>query len=88
MQDEDIRRNLDKIDHITELAGTLTSQMLSFARKGNYQNVDVDIRMLVDKCAELFLPGTQSGITFRIIDDGRKYIVRGEAIQLQRRFST
>ena len=48
VQDEDIRRNLDKIDHITELAGTLTSQMLSFARKGNYQNVDVDIRMLVD----------------------------------------
>ena len=83
VQDEDIRRNLDKIDHITELAGTLTSQMLSFARKGNYQNVDVDIRMLVDKCAELFLPGTQSGITFRIIDDGRKYIVRGDAIQLQ-----
>ena len=83
VQDEDIRRNLDKIHHITELAGTLTSQMLSFARKGNYQNVDVDIRMLVDKCAELFLPGTQSGITFRIIDDGRKYIVRGDAIQLQ-----
>ena len=83
VEDEDVRRNLDKIDHITELAGTLTSQMLSFARKGNYQNADVDVRGLVDKCADLFLPGTQSGITFRIFDDGRRYIVRGDAIQLQ-----
>ncbi len=83
VEDEDIRRNLDKIDHITELAGTLTSQMLSFARKGNYQNADVDVRGLVDKCADLFLPGTQSGITFRILDDGEKYVVRGDAIQLQ-----
>ena len=83
VEDEDVRRNLDKIDHITELAGTLTSQMLSFARKGNYQNADVDVRGLVDKCADLFLPGTQSGITFRILDDGRRYIVRGDAIQLQ-----
>ena len=57
--------------------------MLSFARKGNYQNADVDVRGLVDKCADLFLPGTQSGITFRIFDDGRRYIVRGDAIQLQ-----
>jgi len=83
VKDEAIRRNLEKIDHITELASTLTSQMLSFARKGNYQREVVSLNTLVDKCADLFPPSSQSGIAFRIEKDPRNPVVEGDPIQLQ-----
>ena len=83
IQDKDVLRNLQKIEHITELAGTLTSQMLGFARKGNYQLQKVRLNALVDKCSELFLPGAQSGITFAIQHDPEDSVVEGDLIQLQ-----
>ena len=83
IQDEAILRNLHKIDHITELAGTLTSQMLSFARKGSYQQVEIHLNALAGKCAELFLPSTQSGISFRIESDPEDPVIIGDPIQLQ-----
>ncbi len=83
VKDEDVLRNLHKIDHITELAGTLTSQMLSFARKGSYQQQEIRLNALVEKCAELFLPSTQSGISFRIEKDPSDPAIIGDPIQLQ-----
>ena len=83
VQDEAVLRNLKKIDHITELAGTLTSQMLGFARKGSYQQEEIRLNALVRKCAELFLPSTQSGIAFRIEADPDDPAIIGDPIQLQ-----
>lgn len=83
IQDKDVLRNLQKIEHITEMAGTLTSQMLGFARKGNYQLQKVHLNALVDKCSELFLPGAQSGISFSIQHDKADPVVEGDLIQLQ-----
>ena len=83
VQDEAVLRNLKKIDHITELAGTLTSQMLGFARKGSYQQEEIRLNALVHKCAELFLPSTQSGIAFRIESDPEDPAIIGDPIQLQ-----
>lgn len=83
IQDEAVLRNLKKIDHITELAGTLTSQMLSFARKGSYQQEELRLNALVRKCAELFLPSTQSGISFKIEPDPDDPVIIGDPIQLQ-----
>lgn len=83
VQDEAVLRNLKKIDHITELAGTLTSQMLGFARKGSYQQEEISLNALVHKCAELFLPSTQSGIAFRIEADPEDPAIIGDPIQLQ-----
>ena len=83
VQDEAVLRNLKKIDHITELAGTLTSQMLGFARKGSYQQEEIRLNALVRKCAELFLPSTQSGIAFRIETDPDDPAIIGDPIQLQ-----
>ena len=83
IRDEAVLRNLHKIDHITELAGTLTSQMLSFARKGSYQQEEIRLNALVEKCAELFLPSTQSGIAFKIERDPDDPAVIGDPIQLQ-----
>ena len=83
VQDEAVLRNLKKIDHIAELAGTLTSQMLSFARKGSYQQEELRLNALVHKCAELFLPSTQSGIAFKIETDSDDPAIIGDPIQLQ-----
>jgi len=83
VKDEAVLRNLKKIDHITELAGTLTSQMLSFARKGSYQQEKIYLNALVSKCAELFLPSTQSGISFKIESDPENPAIIGDPIQLQ-----
>ena len=83
VEDEAVLRNLHKIDHITELAGTLTSQMLSFARKGSYQQEEIRLNSLAAKCAELFLPSTQSGIAFRIESDPDDPAIMGDPIQLQ-----
>ena len=83
VKDEAVLRNLKKIDHITELAGTLTSQMLSFARKGSYQQEKIYLNALVGKCAELFLPSTQSGIAFKIESDPEDPAIIGDPIQLQ-----
>ncbi|MBQ6595930.1 MAG: PAS domain S-box protein, partial [Lentisphaeria bacterium] len=83
VQDEAVLRNLKKIDHIAELAGTLTSQMLSFARKGSYQQEELRLNALVHKCAELFLPSTQSGIAFKIEADPDDPAIIGDPIQLQ-----
>ena len=83
VQDEAVLRNLKKIDHIAELAGTLTSQMLSFARKGSYQQEELRLNALVRKCAELFLPSTQSGIAFKIEADPDDPAIIGDPIQLQ-----
>ena len=83
VQDDAVLRNLHKIDHITELAATLTSQMLSFARKGSYQQEEIHLNALVEKCAELFLPSTQSGIVFKIESDPEDPVIIGDPIQLQ-----
>ncbi|MBO4305384.1 MAG: PAS domain S-box protein [Lentisphaeria bacterium] len=82
VNDKDVERNLEKIDNITQLAAKLTSQMLSFARKGNYQPVKLELRELVEHCSHLFLPGS-AGITFLLKDDGEKHFVTGDSIQLQ-----
>lgn len=82
VNDKDVERNLEKIDNITRLAAKLTSQMLSFARKANYQLVRLELRELVERCSHLFLPGSV-GITFQLKDDGEKHFVTGDAIQLQ-----
>ena len=83
VEDAAVLRNLHKIEHITELAGTLTSQMLSFARKGSYQQEEIRLNALAEKCAELFLPSTQSGIVFKIESDPDDPAVIGDPIQLQ-----
>ena len=83
VEDAAVLRNLHKIEHITELAGTLTSQMLSFARKGSYHQEEIHLNALAEKCAELFLPSTQSGIVFKIESDPDDPAIIGDPIQLQ-----
>lgn len=82
VEDEKVLRSLDKIDNISMLAGKLTSQMLSYARKANYQLAEVNLEELVDSCAELFLPGS-AAVTFRKSKDDLPCKVMGDPIQLK-----
>ena len=80
--DEKAAGHLSKIIEIAESSGQLTSQLLGFARKGKYRESDFDLRVLLQRTADLFLPGSKDiELTIKISD--KPLLVRGDQIQLQ-----
>jgi len=77
--------HLSKIIEIAESSGQLTSQLLGFARKGKYRESDFDLRVLVQRTADLFLPGSKD-IEFSVKTPDKSMLVRGDQIQLQQVF--
>ena len=77
--------HLSKIIEIAESSGQLTSQLLGFARKGKYRESDFDLRVLVQRTAELFLPGSKD-IEFSVVTPDKPMLVKGDQIQLQQVF--
>lgn len=80
--DEKSRGHLNKIIEIAENSGGLTSQLLGFARKGKYRESDFDLRILVRRTAELFMPGCKN-IEFSVETADEPQLVTGDQIQLQ-----
>ena len=80
--DDRTQRHLSKIIEIAEHSGGLTSQLLGFARKGKYRESDFDLRVLVQRTAELFMPG-RTDIEFNVHTSAKPLIIRGDQIQLQ-----
>lgn len=80
--DDRTKRHLSKIIEIAEHSGGLTSQLLGFARKGKYRESDFDLRVLVQRTAELFMPGC-TDIDFEVKTAARPLLIRGDQIQLQ-----
>ncbi len=80
--DEKTKRHLSKIIEIAEHSGGLTSQLLGFARKGKYRESNFDLRILVQRTAELFMPGS-TDIEFQVETSGKPLLIRGDQIQLQ-----
>ncbi|MFA7230216.1 MAG: ATP-binding protein [Victivallaceae bacterium] len=78
-----INKHLDKIAAISEQAGHLTGQLLGFARKGKYQEVEFDLGELVKKSTELFMPNSQRDLELVVGMEEEKMLVRGDKIQLQ-----
>ena len=66
IEDEDVKRHLNKIDSITEKASLLTKQMLGFARKGSYARTVCDPAELIHTTLELFLPDDSDAASVRI----------------------
>lgn len=83
--DESTVRHLNKIDAITTQAATLTSQLLGFARKGKYQETELELGALVRDTRELFMPdSSENHLTVNIVDDIQSPLyLRGDIIQLQ-----
>ncbi len=80
--DDNTRRHLEKIIEIAESSGHLTSQLLGFARKGKYLESDFDLRILLRKTVDLFLPGS-TDIEFAVKTPDKPLLIRGDQIQLQ-----
>ncbi len=80
--DDRTRKHLDKIIEIAEQSGGLTSQLLGFARKGKYRESDFDFRVLIQRTAELFMPGS-TDIELAVQTSKKPLLVSGDPIQLQ-----
>jgi signal transduction histidine kinase/ActR/RegA family two-component response regulator len=61
----------------------LTSQLLAFARKGQYQNVAVDLRGLIDEVMALLKRTLDKGIRLRCEPCGGAVFAMGDPSQLQ-----
>ena len=86
VEDDDVNRYLGKIDKITSKAAVLTQQLLGFARKGNYNEMDLSLKDLVDSAVELFMPDASSLCTVQVMDPPageEDLMIRGDLIQLQ-----
>ena len=80
--DDRTRKHLEKIIEIAEQSGGLTSQLLGFARKGKYRESDFDLRVLIQRTAELFMPG-RTDIEVAVQTAEKPLLVSGDQIQLQ-----
>ena len=80
--DDRTRKHLEKIVEIAEHSGELTTQLLGFARKGKYRESDFDLRILIQRTADLFMPGSKD-IEFTVETADKPLLVRGDQIQLQ-----
>jgi len=82
-KDETVNKHLVKIGEISEQAGELTSKLLGFARKGKYQEQELDLNELVEKAVDLFMPKNQKNLEFKLGLRPEKMFIRGDSIQLQ-----
>ena len=85
VDDPDVERHLARIDSITDKASHLTKQLLGFARRGNYNESEIELTSFLRSAFDLFLPGTTTcpvSLDFRH-PRGELFFVRGDAIQLQ-----
>ena len=80
--DDKSRRHLEKIIAIAEQSGELTSQLLGFARKGKYRESEFDLRILLRRTADIFMPGNKD-IELGVDTPDRPVVIRGDQIQLQ-----
>ncbi|MDR0932031.1 MAG: PAS domain S-box protein, partial [Victivallales bacterium] len=75
--------HLEKITAIAEQAGTLTSQLLGFARKGKYQPTDLDLKEVVQNSLGLLGPRKQRDVIVAVDIPDKLAPVRADALQLQ-----
>ena len=86
VSDPDVERHLGKVDEISEKAAVLTRQLLGFARKGNYNESEIDIGKLVSSTLELFMPSSAAffcDVKVTEVPGEKPNFVLGDLIQLQ-----
>ena len=86
MEVEDRPRGLElvrSIHRLVERASGLTSQLLAFARKGNYRAVGVDVHGLVDEVADLLSHSLDQKVQVHKELGADEHAVLGDPSQLQ-----
>jgi PAS domain S-box-containing protein len=86
IEDEAVKRHLEKIGYVTEKAGLLTRQLLGFARKGTYVLKPLRIKDLLVQTIELFMPNNLANIDFVVDIREAGFVVKGDQVQLQQVF--
>jgi len=85
VDDPDVVRHLESLDAITEKAADLTRQLLGFARKGNYNETEIDLPQFLRSTIALFMPGAAPApvdLQLEIAPDV-DFTIAGDPIQLQ-----
>ncbi|WP_254872357.1 ATP-binding protein [Victivallis sp. Marseille-Q1083] len=78
-----IKQHLDKIEMVAEQASRLTGQLLGFARKGKYQEAELELRQLLLKSVELFRLSCKRHMKLIEAYGDRECWICGDQLQLQ-----
>ena len=85
-ENPELARRLDKIAEIAESSGKLTSQLLGFARKGNYQIRELDLCQILRQSVHMLVPKSKDELEIAVDLPGNPCPVKGDMIQLQQIF--
>ncbi|MBR4956364.1 MAG: hypothetical protein IKZ31_01280, partial [Lentisphaeria bacterium] len=85
-ENPDLSRRLDKIAEIAEASGKLTSQLLGFARKGNYQIRILDLCQVIRQSINMLVPKSKDELEIKVELPAVPCWVKGDMIQLQQIF--
>ena len=85
-ENPDLSRRLDKIAEIAEASGKLTSQLLGFARKGNYQIRILDLCQVIRQSINMLVPKSKDELEIKVDLPVSPCWVKGDMIQLQQIF--
>ena len=85
-ENPELSRRLDKIAEIAEASGKLTSQLLGFARTGNYQIRILDLCQVIRQSINMLVPKSKDELEIKVELPGTPYWVKGDMIQLQQIF--
>ena len=85
-ENPDLSRRLDKIAEIAEASGKLTSQLLGFARKGNYQIRMLDLCQVIRQSVHMLVPKSKTELDITVDVPETPCMVKGDMIQLQQIF--
>ena len=86
IKDQATVRHLASIRKIVDKASDLTTKLLGFARRGKYREGVVDLAHVLRETREMFLPLSQKSLNFNLRIPSRRFLVLGDAVQLQQIF--
>ena len=85
-ENPELSRRLDKIAEIAEASGKLTSQLLGFARKGNYQIRKLDLCQILRQSIHMLVPKSKDELEIVVELPEYPCPVKGDMIQMQQIF--
>lgn len=86
IEDEEIIKHLESANVMVEKAGTITSQLLGFARKSKYVEKSVDLGEILMHTHDMFMPLTKKTLMMTVSKPDIPCVVKGNPIQLQQVF--
>jgi len=86
IEDEEVIKHLESANAMVGKAGTITSQLLGFARKSKYIEKSVELGETLMHTHDMFMPLTRKTLTMTVSKPNFPCMVKGNSIQLQQVF--